>query len=89
MNLLKETIEKKKKNQTVKEVSPSWLDNRRGCFSSFFLFFPLDLLLIVHFKNILRGKVGVEGLEKQKGANKESSEIKDKNKAFLLLTETH
>lgn len=30
----------------------------------------------------------MEGLEKLKGTNKESSEIKDKNKAFLLLMET-
>ena len=52
------------------------------------VFFSLGLFLIVHFKNILRGKVAVEGLEKLKGANKESSEIKDKNKAFLLLTDT-
>jgi len=33
--------------------------------------------------------VEVEGLEKLKEVNKESSEIKDKNKAFLLLTEMH
>lgn len=41
MNLLKETIEKKKKkSQTVKEVSPSWLDIEEGFFLPFFFFSP-------------------------------------------------
>lgn len=82
---------RKKGSQTVKEASPGWLDNKRVFFLLFFFsfFLSLGLLLIVHFKNNLRGKVGVEGLEKLKGVNKESLETKDKNKAFLLLTETH